>query len=203
MNSIGPDGFQRRTEAEAGPTARGHDYEMYWPIALAILWPVALVLVWCGPFYVWFVGPPLVLLCWALSAMLAVVAAYYNVKLQEWRRLAATSILLVTATAAFMNLEFVWRTSQDAGDRIYFYIMRPSYMREIAKLPADEPRLMVFNWGGIFSASAAAVYDESDEIASAHRSQAWKAKADLTELHCGITGYTPMGGHFYLVGIAC
>jgi len=46
---------------------------------------------------------------------------------------------------------------QNAGDHLFFIGMRPHYLRDVAKLPTNEPRLKVFNWGGIFGVSEAVV----------------------------------------------
>jgi hypothetical protein len=203
MSFIGPGGLRPRTDIVSGSAPRRFGFMFYFPIVLAIVWPVALVLVWCGPFVVRLFGPPLVLLCWAVSGLLALVIAFFYAARREWRRFAAVSFLALTTIAAFLNLEFVWRTAQNAGDRVHFLAARPYYLREVAKLQTGEPRLVVFNWGGVFGLSQAVVYDESDEMDSTHRSAAWKARADLTELSCGAYGTTPLGDHFYLVSLSC
>jgi hypothetical protein len=48
------------------------------------------------------------------------------------------------------------------------------------------------------------VYDETDEIAkpAGEQSEEWKERVRGTEGQC-IQGYTPIGGHFYLVALDC
>jgi hypothetical protein len=60
------------------------------------------------------------------------------------------------------------------------------------------------HWKGFASTSFGALYDESDEITkpAAERSEAWKKRADDL-LYCGIGGWMPSGGHFYMIEIGC
>jgi len=111
-------------------------------------------------------------------------------------------ILPVTALVAGQNVERVWRAGQDAGAHVHFFVMRPIYLREISNLSGNEPRLMVYNWGGAFLRSSGVVYDQSDEIAAEHPSDAWKKRADKTDLACPF-GSTPIGHHFYFVSFDC
>jgi hypothetical protein len=62
---------------------------------------------------------------------------------------------------------------------------------------------MVFDWGGLAGVTHAAVYDESDEVALPNPSEAWKKRAADTLLDCGVVAGSPVGGHFYIVRIAC
>jgi hypothetical protein len=83
--------------------------------------------------------------------------------------------------------------------------MRPIYLREISKLPTDQPRLVVYNWGGLLPlVSHGVAYDESDEISlpEEKRSAAWRDRAYRTDAQC-IRDDTPLGGHFYLVNLDC
>jgi hypothetical protein len=179
------------------------DRVLYWPILLSVAWPVTLVLVSSGPLgTIDFLGAPLILVAWALSAVASMVLCIGWIAQRAWRRSFCTMILPVTALAAALNLGFVWWTSKELGAYVHFYAMRPFYLTEIAKLPTSEPRLMVYNWGGIFLHSTGVVYDESDEITSEHPSQNWLNRTGRTDLACRF-GYMAMGNHFYLVGFDC
>jgi hypothetical protein len=66
---------------------------------------------------------------------------------------------------AFNFFPFV-RGCNYLGGALRFSMTRSYYDRQVALLPTDDnPRLAVFNWGGMIWASRGVVYDESDEIA--------------------------------------
>jgi hypothetical protein len=173
----------------------------YWPIALSVAWPVAFILVWSGPFGLAFFGAPLVLMFWAVSAAVALAVAVGLAIERSWLRSLAMLTLPLTAFVAGLNLEFVWRAGQEAGEYVHFLVMYPTYLSEISRLPTDQPRLMVHNWGGLLLTSHGVVYDESDEITlpKLKRSEAWNKRASRTDTEC-VYAYTPVGGHFYFVG---
>jgi hypothetical protein len=99
----------------------------------------------------------------------------------------------------------------DGGEVAHFIAARPSYLKEIrAILPNGEPRLVVFNRGGMSWASSGYVYDESDEVTRKEplRSAFWKAQADKTELGCGyyaeaFPGHLSFTQHWYLASFNC
>lgn len=187
------------------PDVQADDRMLYLPIVLTIVWPLAFIAVWSGPFGLAFFGAPLVLLFWAMSAAVALAVAIGCALGRAWRPCLAMLLLPLTAVLAGLNLQFVWRAGQEAGDYVHFYVMRPLYLSEISRLPADQPRLVVYNWGGLLPMiSHGVVFDESDEIAlpKGERSDAWKKRADRSEVEC-VLAYTPVGGHFYLVSLDC
>ncbi len=94
---------------------------------------------------------------------------------------------------------------------MHFLVKRPSYVEAIRATPPNgEPRLVVFNLGGMIWSSRGFVYDESDEVVRepSRQSSAWKARAQDSELGCGY-GAQPMLGsfafsrHWYLASFAC
>ena len=182
------------------------DRLLYWPIVLSITWPVAFFLVWSGLFDLFgFLGPYMVLMLWLSSAVAAVIMAIAWIGERTWRRVLSTMILPLSAFVIFSlstlvapHFDFLSPATRVLADRVHFAIMRPIYLSEISRLPTDEPRLMVRNWGGEFLHSRGIVYDESDEITSKHPSEAWKNRADRTDAGC-VIGYTPMGDYFYFV----
>ena len=178
---------------------------LYWPIVLSVAWPLALILVWSGPFGLSLFGTPLLFVFWGLSASVALVLAIEFAVERNWFRLLAALTLPMTLLVAALNFGFVWRVGHQASEYVHFFVMRPIYLREISKLPADEPRLVVYNWGGLLLMDSHGVaYDESDEIAlpERERSEAWKKRAHRTDAEC-VIGDTPVGNHFYLVGLDC
>jgi hypothetical protein len=92
------------------------------------------------------------------------------------------------------------------GDTIHFGVMRERYRSVVKSLPGTgEPKLVIFNWGGMVWSSNGVIYDESDEVALApgRQSPDWIARAGRTEPGCGGYSITPVGGHFYLADFPC
>jgi hypothetical protein len=86
------------------------------------------------------------------------------------------------------------------GDALRFIATRSYYDRKIAGLPANQPRLAVFDWGGMVWSGHELVYDASDQIMLpwGHQSAPWLALAKNTELSCGY-GAQPLWAHYYMV----
>ncbi len=179
-----------------------------WPLVVALGMPAALIL--CdavfGPDFLYVViGQPALLLLWCGAAIGALVAGVLSIHKRAWRRAALyfvlPAVVLIHALAPWSFIRFY-----DAlGDRMHFQIMRPHYLAVVKSLPdIRQPKLAVFDWGGMSFASQGIVYDESDEITRPRQKQSpgWKARARNTELSCGY-GATPMGGHFYFAQFPC
>ena len=93
---------------------------------------------------------------------------------------------LIVGTGA-LELDTVRRFTNFAGDVLHLAVMYPSYAAAIERIPDNgEPKLVVFNFGGMIWVSSGAVYDASDEIEkpSGQQSEAWKRQAKTTELSC-------------------
>ena len=94
---------------------------------------------------------------------------------------------------------------------MYFVVERSSYLKEIRTTPANgDPRLLVFNRGGMIWASRGYVYDESGEVVRQQPLQSadWKARAEQTELSCGyyaepFPGRLSFTQHWYLASFDC
>ena len=105
-----------------------------------------------------------------------------------------------------LHLDTVRRYTNFTADLLHFAARYPHYRAAIEALPDNsEPRLLVFNFGGMIWASRGVVYDESGEIEkpAAQQSEAWKRRADRTELGCGSYLYTPLIRRFYLADFPC
>lgn len=121
------------------------------------------------------------------------------------RALSWLSVCLIVGTG-MVHLDTVRRYTNLAGDVLHFVVMYPFYIAEIKKLPANgEPKLMVFNFGGMIWASGGVVYDESGEIEKppGDQSAAWKLRAEQNELSCDGYSYTPIIRHFYIASFTC
>jgi hypothetical protein len=203
MISIGRAAFARK-DNEAVMARMTRDRVLFWSVVLSIACPAIFILVWSGPPELWIVGTALVLGFWAMSASFALALLVGFALGRRWLWCLAALPLPLTALLAFLNIGLTWRAGQVAGDYIHFLAKYPHYRSEISALPSGEPRLLVDNWGGVFIVSHGLVYDESDEIAKpdAERTEAWKKRASRTEAEC-VYGSTPIGGHFYFVGLHC
>lgn len=176
-----------------------------WPFLFTIGCPAVFVLICAGPFKLMVVGAPVIVFYWVLAALVAlcVAAAYAYHRL--WRRFLSIVAFPLSTLIAAWNFGFVWGTGQLWGAYLHFLVVRPIYLQEISKLPAEKPRFKVFYWNSWFLSSTEVVYDESDEftLPPESRSAEWMKKAETTDAVCPIIGYTSMGSHFYLVTFGC
>jgi hypothetical protein len=181
-----------------------------WVAAIGLVVPIALIVFAASPlgpnfFYV-LAGIPALLLLWVIAGLIALVISIRSAMRKEWRRCVLAAILpVVLLVVAFNPVRFV-RSCNFAGDVIHFIVMRSSYDRRIAALPAEQrPRLVVFDWGGMSFASHGLVYDETDQVALPKGSQSadWLAEASHTELSCEGYGVRALWDHYYLADFPC
>ncbi len=181
--------------------AAGDDRILLWPGILAVSGPVAFVLACAGSFtFTTFLVPYYVVLLWMVSGVFAVIAAIGWVSQRAWRRLFSMLVLPATLLAVAFNAQFFWSAGRLAGDYVHLFVMYPRYLAEIEKEPTNEPRLVLFEWGGGFVVDYGVLYDESDEITAVHPSAAWKKRAERV-IADRVFGHTPAIGHFYFVGL--
>lgn len=143
---------------------------------------------------------------WAGFGIAAWVMLGRSLKAHARKRAVSWLAAALIVGAGMFQLDSVRRYGNLAGDTLHFAAMYPSYLERIRKLPDDgQPKLIVFNFGGMIWASGGVVYDESDEIAKpfVDQSAAWKLRADRTELGCGHYAYTRLFQHFYLADFPC
>ena len=176
----------------------------FWPVWAAIGVPLLLVFLNSTPIASGLVfvliGTPVLLGMWACLGIWALVLSVRRVRHREWSRAVASAVLpLVILVAGVQFWKFIHLCNY-AGDVVHFIARRSSYVEAISAAPPDgEPRLLVFNSGGMLWSSRGYVYDESDEVLRAEplRSGSWRARADQTELSCGYYA-EPFPGHFSL-----
>jgi hypothetical protein len=117
---------------------------------------------------------------------------------------------LVVIGASIHLLAFI-HFCNDAGDLLHFLVERPSYLKAIQATPPNgEPRLLIFNLGGMSWSSRGFVYDERDELLRdpSLQSASWKDQAQNSELACGygaqsFPGHFAFTQHWYLASFAC
>jgi hypothetical protein len=189
---------------------RSADRMARWPLVILVV--VALTIIVCrasplGPNFLYVVfGLPFLHAILIIAAVPAGISAIKAVKIRAWRKATSCAVLPVFVLANVpCPLAFV-HTCNMIGNVIHFGIMRRQYLSTIRALPeTEQPKLQVFNWGGMIWASNGVVYDESDEIVlpRGKQSASWMARANKTELGCGGYSITSMGGHFYLADFPC
>jgi hypothetical protein len=181
-----------------------------WLVAIGLGVPLALILLAASPlgtnfFYV-VVGIPALLFAWIVAGAGALLICVRSAIRKNWRRCAIAAVLpIVLLVVALDPVGFV-RTCNYLGDVIHFAILKPSYDREIAALPADRrPRLAVFSWGGMVWASSGVVYDETGQVSlpRGRQSADWLAAASHSELSCEGYGVQPLWDHYYLANFPC
>lgn len=186
------------------------DRYLIWPTLAALGVPALHIAIRATPagsnfVYVVLVMPALAMIWGGIGAAGFVMASYNFAANARKRALSWLSVCLIVGTG-MLELDTVRRYTNLAGDVLHFAVMYPSYIAEIKKLPANgEPKLIVFNFGGMIWASGGVVYDESGEIEKppADQSAAWKLRAETNELGCGGYSYTPLIRHFYLASFPC
>jgi hypothetical protein len=184
----------------ADRTAPTKDRFLYWPLVLTLAGPAAYVLALNGPFvFIMFSVPYVVVALWLSAALVATILCGAWVRDRAWRRLISTLILPTTVVVATLNFDVSMHLGAWASDYALFAVRYPSLLADIEKLPRNEPRFIVWGWRPIWTREMGMVYDESDEIASDHPSEAWKKKAIADGVEG--SGYRPLYGHFYLVDL--
>jgi hypothetical protein len=177
----------------------------YWTIILAFAGPLVVLLarvlmnVVSGPTFVLFVffvcGAVLLLVfvLWAGVAffdLMAVVIAVYE---RAWRRVLSSAIVLLVILATGVNLPLAWHYGDTAGDYVHLFALYPRYMAEVSGLP--EPRFKAWQWDFSGPCGSGIAYDESDAIASSHRSTS-DGLVGTVDVH----GQSRAFGHFYFAG---
>ena len=135
---------------------------------------------------------------WACLGIWALIISVRRIRHRDWSRAVTGAVLPVVILVAGMQFREFIHLCNYGGDVVHFIARRSSYLEEIRVTAAvGEPRLLVFNRGGMVWSSRGYVYDESDEVlrAEALRSARWRARAYQTELGCGYYA-EPFPGHF-------
>jgi hypothetical protein len=149
---------------------------------------------------------PLMLMCWAITALYFLALLIGLLKEGAWRKVVAVAVLPSLVLAMTVN----WATAyQYTANWEHFLMMRPRYDAKVAHLPNNGERFAEFNWGGLAYASRGVVYDETDEIArpQGRQSRRWIGRMKNTDLLCGESEFTapvePLGDHYYATSFGC
>ena len=187
----------------------------FWPLWVAIGMPLLLVALNTTPiglnFIFLVIGLPALLCIWGVLGIRALILVIRHMQHREWSRAVICAVLpLVIVAAGVWHWQFL-HLCNDVGDIGYFIGERSTYLEKIRATPPNgEPRLLVFNRGGMSWASRGYVYDESDEVTRDEplRSVGWKLRADATELTCGyyaqpFPGHLSFTQHWYMASFSC
>jgi len=191
------------------------DRTVIWPTLIAVGVAIVAALAW-ATIVGFFPLLLFVLILFGVTTGIPLVAAFVVIALlivairsilrREWRRAISYAVPSVVVLAIVFNIGAIANLCREVGDRAHFYLMRSRYIAEVAaKSGSGQPRLLVWNWGGMLWSSKGVVYDESDEIMrpTADQTADWKSRAGSSELACGDYGFEPMGDHFYLAYFPC
>jgi hypothetical protein len=193
-----------------GATSQANKDGLYlWPIFIAAAAPLVLVLAGATPLgvnFLWvLVGMRAVLLLWAAAGLWSAWLSIAALRHRAWRGVLSALILPAAVLVVAVDpVRFVQRC-REWGDILNFEFLRGTYQARAAALPkTGQPKLAVFNRGGMVWASKGIVYDESDEVTlpPGRQSSAWVERASHTELTCGFW-VRPLGSHFYLGYFDC
>ena len=186
-----------------------------WPVWVSIGLPLLLVALNSTPIATDFafviIGIPVLLGIWACLGIWALILTVRHIRRREWSRALASAVLPLVILGAGVRFWQLIHLCNDGGDVVHFTVERSSYLEKIRTIPPNgEPRLLVFNRGGMLWASRGYVYDESDEVVRDEplRSASWRARADNTELSCGyyaqpFPGHFSFTQHWYLASFNC
>jgi hypothetical protein len=172
-----------------------------WPVWVSIGLPCFLVILNSTPvapnFVFVVIGTPVLLSIWACLGIWALVVSVRRIRRRDWSRAATSAVLPLVILIAGMQFR-KFHLCNYGGDVVHFMARRSAYLEEIRAFPpVGEPRLLVFNRGGMQWSSRGYVYDENDELLRSQtlRPARWTARADQTELSCGYYA-EPFPGHF-------
>ena len=195
--------------------ARDPSSKTLWPLWLAIGLPLLLIALSSTPiapnFAFVMIGVPVLLAIWGVFGVWSLMLIVRHIRRREWSYLVSSAALPLAIFAASLWPWQFLHLCNNGGDIGYFIMKRSFYLKETAITPPKgEPRLIVFNRGGMLWASRGYVYDESDEIMRNQplQSTSWRARADGTELTCGyhaqaFPGHFSFSQHWYLASFNC
>lgn len=130
---------------------------------------------------------------WIGSVIVASRLMIRSAAARQWRTALSTLVLPLSFLLVLLSAPWLLKEIGTAQEYAQFFIAYPSYLAQLEKRPATEPRFMVWTSGEYDP--TALLYDETDEIASDHPSEAWKKKAKAKGIVC--CEHRHIMGHFY------
>lgn len=184
---------------------------LLWPLVWVLAIPAILIAGDAspgGPDIAWaLLYQPVLLFFWLVLSLFASIVVVRSTRKKLWPNAVSASLLPIVVLAVACNPFGFIRLCNQIGNAVNLLVTQSKYMEEIKNLPdTGEPRLIVFNRGGMIWASEGFIYDEADEAALPPEQQSvkWKIRAENTaELSCGPYEAIPLWGHFYYGGFSC
>jgi hypothetical protein len=187
----------------------------FWPLWVALGFPLLLIALEASPiapnFFFVVMGVPTLLLVWSGLGVWALFITGQWLRNGSWLRAVTSAVLPLAVLFVGFHLSAFVRCCNNAGDVVHFLVVRPTYVEAVRATPPNgQPRLMVFNLGGMSWSSRGFVYDESDEVLRepSLQSSGWKDRSQNTELSCGyyaqpFPGHFAFTQHWYLASFPC
>lgn len=190
---------------------------LYWPAALMLVWPLLVVLLWLffemsavllfisknfviivliSLWFLLFAGLGLASM-WVGSVAVACRLMVQWALARHWRMVLSTAILPLTFSLVLSNAPFLWKEIGTASEYVAFSVGYPLYLRRLEERTATKPWFAV--WADWPYDDHAVLYDETDEIAADHQSEAWKKKAKENGVVC--CQHRHILDHFYYVTV--
>jgi hypothetical protein len=190
---------------------------LYWPAALVLVWPLLVVLLWLffemsavlmfisenfviitlvSLWFLLFAGLGLASM-WVGSVTIASKLMIQSALARHWRMALSTAILPLTFLLILSNAPFLWKEIGTASEYVAFSVGYPLYLRRLEERTGTKPWFAV--WADWPSDDHAVLYDETDEIAADHQSEAWKKKAKENGVIC--CWHRHVIGHWYYVEV--
>ncbi len=190
---------------------------LYWPAALVIFWPLLVALLWLlfetaavlmfisknfafitlvSLWFLLFAGLGLAAM-WVGSVAIACKLMIQSALARHWRMALSTAILPLTFLLVLSNTPFLLNELGTASEYVTFSVGYPFHLRRFEERNPTKPVFVV--WADWPYDDHAVLYDESDEIAADHQSEAWKKKAEANGVIC--CRHRHVLGHFYYVSV--
>jgi hypothetical protein len=153
---------------------------LFWPLVWVLAVPAIMIAGDASP-----LGPdlgwavlyqPVLLFCGLVASLFASIVVIRSIRKKLWPNTLSASVLpILFLVVAFNPFGFI-RGCNHIGNAVNLLVTQPQYLEAIRKLPADnQPKLLVFNRGGMLWSSEGFIYDEADEVALAPAQQSPKS----------------------------
>jgi len=152
---------------------------------------------------------PVLTLLWMLVPILSLIWSVQFATKRAWRHVLVT-IALPAATAltvalSYLNVPVEYFQFGYPADVVHFMRLKSSYDRQIAALPSNKSRIMLFDWGGWPNAWDEVVYDDTDQVSllASLRSKAWVSLSRRSHDFDELCGADHLWGHYYIAHFGC
>jgi hypothetical protein len=177
---------------------------LIWPTKVAAVLFLVCVALFAIPgarLFVLFFGLPAIAVISLIPIALSCFVAATSLNQRRYLKALSALVLPFFCTIAALNFGTALRTCASAANYVQFYVGYPFFALAVSQLPGNaRPRLAVFTMDGFNSMSNGVAFDESDELElpAGRQTNAWKGRAEHTELSTGDFVAKKLSGHYYL-----